>query len=54
MAVKNTRAISIVEFEMHCVRDSAFRNRKFLFVEYGIWNPGLWNTEYNSKSRESQ
>ena len=53
MAVMNTHAISIVEFEMQCVRDSGFRNRKFLFVESAIWNPELWNTEYKSKSRES-
>ena len=54
MAVINTRAISIVELEMHCVRDSGFRNREFVFVESGIWTPELWNTEYKSKSRESQ
>ena len=53
MAVMNTRAISIVELEMQCVRDSGFRNREFLFVESGIWNPEHWNTEYNSRSRES-
>ena len=53
MAVMNTRAISIIELEMQCVRDSTIRNREFLFVESGFWNPGLWNTEYNSKSWES-
>ena len=34
MAVMNTRAISIIELEMQCVRDSGFRNRKFC-----LWNP---------------